>query len=288
MKKIGGFDCMCLRQKDDPAAVDIRLASVFPQAWHCDAADQSAQEAALAAMHGAYVLLLPAHVLPFHALAAQVPDPLLLSAGYRIGWLAKNVVTAELASTPGPVLWPRAALLNSLQGKDKAARPALAVMPECQADWAFNTSSGAAFNAGFEHISALGQADTPQANQRRMVAASFGCEARFADWWHLGVFAALPGADNRNSAYKKEQRLLAEIGDMTSRLQDLTRWAQCEFGLNVQRLSPQKSAFFKKNRFKKAPRDVFDSLAALYEGLGNAGRQKAEKYRAAATWIWGG
>ena len=289
MKKLAEFDCLALMPLGETGVATIRIARVFPRAAHVSAYDTQAQIDALSEMTGAYVLLLPAYVLPQQSLGEVRPDPVLLNAGYRLGWMARNAVTAELVSFPSPQLWLRTALVAHLTAECEGPIPDAAILPMCQADWVFNTSSGAAFTAGFEYILTLKQQDIDEEsrNTHETVAASFGSDAPYADWWQLGVFAAILGKTDRRAAYRHEKSRCDNDGDVPQRLEDLARKMRIERGLNTRRLSAKNSRFFKQNRFLRADKPSFEAIATQYETLGAAGKVKAQKYRAASTWIWG-
>ena len=289
MKYLKEFDCLSLTPLGDSDVARIRVGRVFPNAFHVSVADLEAQIAALSEMKGAYVLLLPPYILPSHALANAIPDPILLAAEYRIGWMSKNAVTSELVSTPSPELWLRSDLISHIESEWEETKPAIAIIPEYRADWVFNTSSGAAFTAGFQHFaslqsSALSEEDR---NKKLVVAAAFGSDAPFADWWHLGILTSLLGATERAAAYEKEKVINDREADMQCRLADLVRQVQLESGLSIQILSRRNSVFFRQNRFLQPERAAYESVASQYDELGKAGAEKAQKYRTAATWVWG-
>lgn len=289
MKKLREFDCLSLTPPAASAVAKIRIGRVFPHAVHVIATDFEAQMAALSSMTGAYVLLLPAYVLPRHALSSIAPDPVLLNAGYRIGWMVKNAITSELSATPAPELWLRSDLLAHLETEREGEKPKIATLPDHQADWVFNTSSGAAFTAGFDHVFKLKNSALNEVEKTRklVVAATFGSDASFSDWWHLGVLTALLGAPQSIAAYQKEKSINEREADMQSRLGDLARQARLELGLGIHILSRKNSVFFRQNRFLKPEREAFDAIAAQYEKLGKSGALKAQKYRDAASWVWG-
>lgn len=287
MKPLREFDCLSLTPLAATAISKVRLRRSFPQAMCAASLDVEAQLEALYSMTGTYVLYLPAYVLPTHGLGSITPDALLLNAGYRVGWLARNVVTSQLVDQPAPELWLRSDLVAVLEVDGH--KPELATIPLHQADWAFNTSSGAAFTAAFAYVSALNDSGlTPEHKaQKAAVAASFGSEAPFADWWHLGVLSALLGATDRIFAYEKEKTINDNEADMQGRLADLARQAKQELGLNLYTISPKNSGFFRQNQFLKPERSAYEAIALHYDNLGNSGAKTAQKYRDAASWVWG-
>jgi len=244
---------------------------------------------------GAYVLVIPEFITPIASLAQVAPDPILLDAGLRIGWMSRNITTGELAASPGPELWPREAYRRHAKAqhdKSNAVKPDIPVianMPECHAVWAFNTSSGAAFAAGMAYILRLqSELTNPQEIHRRMtIAATIGQDSPFCDWWQLGVMNAILGENNRAKTYVKEKNITADVGEMRLRLNDLAREIRLKLGLNLIEISAKNSRFFKANKFLMPSRSAYAGIADQYRGLGQAGSNIADKYLKAANWIWG-
>ncbi|MBL4806446.1 MAG: hypothetical protein JKY31_04065 [Rhodobacteraceae bacterium] len=290
MKRLSQFDCICYLSPGAPASHRDDILKLFPNAVILESNQNGPMIEAIKPMTGAYLLVLPPFVIPQSALAISRPDPLLLEAGYRISWMVRNVVTGEILSEPAPELWRRQDVLDQLLADSEGVvlqKPPLAVMPECQADWVFNTSSGAAFSAGFEHVKRLLNDAPSDLNTRLSVAASLGRDTLFCDWWHLGVLNAALGETDRNGSFHREKKLTAEKGTMPQRLGDLSRKARLQQGINVQNIGAKNSRFFKKNKFLMPPASVYSALAAQYKPLGFAGEKYSKQYLEAAGWIWG-
>ena len=294
MKPLVDFDCLQLVPRGAPDDVAMRIKAVFPLAIQARASKIEEILVAAGRLEGAYVLVLPDFITPRPSLSMVRPDPILLDAGYRLGWMSRNAVTGEIVAYPGPELWRRSAYIAKLENillgrtKDKANSNKLAVMPDCQADWAHNTSSGAAFNAGMAHVKRLRAARLPKKdlNRQLTIAATIGQDAQYCDWWQLGVMCTILGAENQHQTFYREKELTAEPGDMLRRINDLLRHLRLEAGLDVHFMSEKNSRFFKKSKFLMPPRNTFEDLAEIYADLGAAGLVYQKRYVEASEWIW--
>ncbi len=291
MKTLAEFDCIALQPRgaDKASAEDLR--AVFPHAKLAMASKYDQQIKVLNTMEGAFVLVLPVFVIPKIGLANVQPDAILLDAEYRLAWMSRNAVTGEITAKPGPELWRRGVLLEALSPEklNKKTTDRVALMPDCLADWRFNTSSGAAFNAGMAYVTSLQYSGlTCKAiDQKLLISATIGQDTKYCDWWQLGIMRAILGDTDSHFAYLKEKDLTAEKGAMRQRLEDLYRELRLEHGLDARFISSQKSRFFKQNKFLMPQRSVFETLAVQYQTLGKAGKILSQRNREAADWIWG-
>ena len=286
MKPLARFEALALMPPNPPRGYGFRLRQALPRAHLVPSSSRNAQLAALKAMEGAYVVMMPPDVLPKPEFGQVEPDAVLLRAGYRIGWLARNAVTGALAASPGPQLWQRRDLIAFIgEEMPKAGLPPSATMPLCQCDWAFNYASRPAFLAGFDHVLALLKQGAPRV--ALTIAASYGSDQPYADWWHLGALVAMLGSQNADQELGREKFALAGGRKMQDRLHDLTRRANAALGLEIVRLSRQNAAFFRQNRFAIADLGHYHALAEIYAPLGAAGAISAENWREAARWAWG-
>jgi len=284
MKTLADFDGIALTAPEQPRGFKLRIHNALPKAVLVAAKDRTAQLAALDEMTGAYVLLMPADVLPREDMTRISPDPVLLEAGYRLDWLAQNKVTGQLDATPGPQLWLRAELRKSWMDEKKGNSKAI-VMPNIVADWAFNYASRPAFTAGFGYASHL--LLHPDTHIKMMVAASFGGDQTYADWWHLGFMISLTGSNDALFEYAQEKAGMTAGLKMQERLHDLTRQINAALGLGISRIEKTNAAFFRTQRFSKPDASIYCDLIAAYAPLGKAGRAAADHWREAARWIWG-
>lgn len=286
MKPLARFDALALIPRDQPRGFTLRMRQALPRVRLVPSANRVAQIAALAEMEGAYVVVLKPDVLPKAEFGLVEPDAVLLQAGYRIGWLVRNAVTGALSAAPGPELWLRRDLIAHYEGSlPETELPARATMPVCQCDWAFNYASRPAFQAGFGH--ALGLMAQPDAANPLTVAASYGGDRPYADWWQLGALNAMAGAGSDDLEYMREKKAMAAGRKMQDRLHDLTRRANTALGLKIARVSRRNAAFFRQNRFGIADIGYFRDLAEIYAPLGAAGAVSAQHWAEAARWAWG-
>lgn len=288
MKPLADYDAIALIPAAQPRSYSLRIHTSLPKARLVDAGDKPAQIAALRAMQGAYVLWLPEDFLPGSTLPARQPDPLLLEAGYRIGWMAKNPITGQCDGFMGPELLPRDMLLDAWEAGVMPESPR-ATMPEALGEWAFNYGSRPAFYAAFSYANWLEeQKATGAAHDKDItIAATFGGDEAYADWWHLGLMVRLAGGKVASDSYAREKAVMAAGAKMQDRLQDLRRKLNATRGLALQHISRENAAFFRAHRTNPARPAAYAALADAYQPLGKAGKKTAANWREAARWVWG-
>jgi hypothetical protein len=284
MKPLATFDCLALLPDPEPRGTSLRIHNALPKARLVLASDRDAQRTALEAMDGAYVLVLQPNVLPNSQLASTIPDPVLVTEDYTVTWLARNLVTGHCEGFAGPTLYLRETLIADYERK--AASPVKhAIMPYTVADWAFNYASRPAFSAAFDYAKQL--LTLPNSAKEMTIAASFGSDMPYADWWHLGFLCGLSDATEAVLSYEQEKRAMGRGAKMQDLLKDLRRKSNAEIGLISDRISTENAAFFRRNRVIKPDPAVYAELAATYDKLGKAGQAMAAQWREASRWIWG-
>ncbi|MEX0969841.1 MAG: hypothetical protein WD046_05275 [Paracoccaceae bacterium] len=286
MKPLARFEALALMPRNQPRGLGLRIRQALPRAVLVPSSNRIAQLAALNAMEGNYVVIMPPDILPKADFGQVEPDALLLQAGYRIGWLARNAVTGALGASPCPQVWQRCDLIAYYnESLPDQGLPPCATMPLCHNTWAFNYASRPAFLAGFDH--ALGLMAQDDNKTALTVAASYGGDQPYADWWHLGALNAMVGAYQAMLEYEREKVAMAAGRKMQDRLVDLSRRANAALGLDIVRISRQNAAFFRQDRFAIAGLGYYRDLADIYAPLGAAGAVSAENWREAARWAWG-
>lgn len=284
MKPLAAYDCIALTPIAQPRGAQLRIRNALPKAAIIASSDRSAQRAALDNMQGAYVLLLPADILPNAAFASVEPDPILLDAGFGQGWLARNVVTGQCDAAPGPELWLREALIAAWSDEPPPP-PKRAIMPDVLADWVFNYASRPAFTGGFYYAKHL--LEQRNNGPKIMAAASFGSDMDYGDWWQLGLLNSLTGTTDPVLEQAREKAAMADGVRMQERLRDLRAQLNASLGLEMTAIDKRNAAFFRAHHFAKPDVAFYADLANIYAGLGKAGAQAAANLREAARWIWG-
>jgi hypothetical protein len=269
MTVLSQLPCLWIAPDPAPPTALYRMNRYLRDYFRVAAGDSEAMVRFLQRETAEHVLVLDVDVLPGSSLPRYVPDPVLLESGHCFRLLSRNSVTGGFDNRHGPVICRRDSLLSNL------AIPATeVVVPVTLCDWHCNETAEGTFGAAFDTISALPPGEAA-------FAACIGADVPYGLSWVLGGLSALGGSGSRSSAWSRESVVLDDPASAWRQTVALARGLRLDHGLEVWPLDAEQSRFAKAVSGDWPPARLFHDIAAFYDGLGEAGRITAGRYRAA-------